>query len=64
MPIGEIVPVHSVSWGSAGEIVSWLNKNGLTVLRQKELAPNPIVDVFVASMHKEFSTLLLECKCK
>lgn len=64
LPIGEIVPVHSISWKSSEEIISWLNDNGLVVLRKKELAPNPKVDVFIASMNSNFSTLLLECKFK
>jgi len=61
LPIGEIVPVHSISWSSADDIISWVVRNGFKVKRTKELAPNPTVDVFIESMHSNFSTLLLEC---
>ncbi|WP_141699349.1 hypothetical protein [Candidatus Thiosymbion oneisti] len=64
LPIGEIVPVHSISWSSANEIIAWVTRNGLDVQRTKELAPNPKVDIFIESMHSSFSTLLLECSCR
>lgn len=62
LPVGEQVPVHNISWDSKEGIIDWLDDNGMKPIREKILAPNPKVDVFIDSMNDDFFNLLIECE--
>ncbi|PIV90688.1 hypothetical protein COW46_00905 [Candidatus Gracilibacteria bacterium CG17_big_fil_post_rev_8_21_14_2_50_48_13] len=48
LPIGPLIPSHTMSWASLEEILQWLEDCGLTIIRAEKSWLNPEVDLFVA----------------
>ena len=47
LPIGPIIPSHTIAWDSLEEIQQWLKSCGLTIMEANTAWLNPEVDLFV-----------------
>ncbi len=61
LPIGPLVPAHTISWNTKEEAVEWLNKCGLKVLELDKVYINPKVDLFAEKLNREFYNLIVLC---
>lgn len=64
LPIGPLVPVHTISWKSNEEVRKWLDNCGLKINTEKEVHVNPKVDLFAEQFEKEFYNLIVICTKK
>lgn len=62
LPVGEIVPVHSISWDSVRAIKRWLLDHGLRVVEEHFLEPNPNADLFARGLKGSFGEFLVRAR--
>ena len=62
IPIGPIVPSHTISWDTDKEAIEWLIKCGLKINNSKKVYINPKVDLFTEQLDEEFYDLIVECR--
>jgi len=64
IPIGPMIPSHTIGWENEKEAISWLEDNGLTIERIERICPNPDVDLFASEVKGEIYDLLVSCSKK
>ncbi len=64
LPIGPLIPMHCINWDTSDEIMSWLQRLGLIVLKEKIININPTVDLFTSQSEYNFKCYILLCEKK
>lgn len=63
LPIGPLIPMHSIAWETVQDAHSWLENCGLTILYWKQVRTNPEVDLFASDIEEGFVNYIALC-CK
>lgn len=58
----KVMPQHFISWCDAGEVQSWLERSGLTVLFKQEIFIDRSVDVFAQKLHPDYRQIIFHCQ--
>lgn len=58
VPIGPLIPSHSIAWAGERDATRWLESTGLDILETELISPNPAVDHF-ARGHIELNNLFV-----
>ncbi|HLC46363.1 MAG TPA: hypothetical protein VJI75_01335 [Candidatus Nanoarchaeia archaeon] len=61
LPIGPLVPVHTLSWETPEIAEEWLYKCGLRADQKKDVHVNPEVDLFAKQFKEEFYNIIFLC---
>lgn len=61
LPIGEIVPAHTIAWKDKDEALGWLQEGGLNVYEYKEISVNREVDLFAQELDYDLQNLVVLC---
>jgi len=64
IPIGPMIPSHTIEWKTEEEAIRWLTHCGLVVDRKEKIYPNPKVDLFATETTEEFYDLVVSCRKK
>lgn len=61
LPIGPLIPMHSIAWQTVKEANLWFKKCGLHPLSWKQVQTNPNVDLFASDVEKGFINYIALC---
>jgi len=64
IPVGPMIPSHTLGWNTEEEVIQWLQENGLHINGKKRVYPNPKVDLFAAETNGKIFDIIISCSKK